>query len=123
MFRLIPAAARRISQCSTAPRAFSTVGTAFTAGDAAELSGYNKIDFCINEDATVLEAVKTFVAHNIGCLVTMNSYGKNLIRIHPSSSLGISSVDATIYYVCSCLLQITFPLKYYRQVDRNNQRT
>lgn len=80
MFRLIPAAARRVSQCSTtAPRAFSTVGTAFTASDAAELSGYKKIDFCIDEDAPVIDAVRTFVAHNIGCLVTTNSNGKLLL--------------------------------------------
>eukprot|EP00531_Pseudo-nitzschia_arenysensis_P016497 CAMPEP_0116140636 /NCGR_PEP_ID=MMETSP0329-20121206/13961_1 /TAXON_ID=697910 /ORGANISM="Pseudo-nitzschia arenysensis, Strain B593" /LENGTH=163 /DNA_ID=CAMNT_0003635779 /DNA_START=58 /DNA_END=549 /DNA_ORIENTATION=+ len=56
-------------------RPMSTVGTAFTAGDASELSGYKKIDFSIDEDATVLEAVRTFVAHNIGCLVTKNSKG------------------------------------------------
>lgn len=75
MFRLIPNAARSATRLSAAPRAFSTVGTAFTAGDAAELSGYQKIDFCIDEDATVLDAVRTFVAHNIGCLVTKNSNG------------------------------------------------
>jgi len=75
MFRLIPTTTRTVFKLSSASRAFSTVGTAFTASDAAELSGYNKIDFCINEDATVLEAVKTFVAHNIGCLVTKNSDG------------------------------------------------
>lgn len=76
MFRLIPNAARSATRLSAAPRAFSTVGTAFTAGDAAELSGYQKIDFCIDEDATVLDAVRTFVAHNIGCLVTKNSNGR-----------------------------------------------
>ena len=75
MFRLIPTAARTATRFSAAPRPFSTVGTAFTAGDAAEMSGYNKIDFCIAEDSTVLDAVKTFVAHNIGCLVTTNSNG------------------------------------------------
>jgi len=75
MFRLIPTTARTVSQLSSASRAFSTVGTAFTAGDAAELSGYSKIDFCIDENATVLEAVRSFVAHNIGCLVTKNSNG------------------------------------------------
>ena len=83
MFRLLPTAARRVAHCSkTAPRAFSTVGTAFTASDAAELSGYNKIDFCIDEDAPVIEAVKTFVAHNIGCLVTTNRNGKLVIGMH-----------------------------------------
>jgi len=75
MFRLIPTTTRTVSQLSSASRAFSTVGTAFTASGAAELSGYSKIDFCINEDANVFEAVKIFVAHNIGCLVTKNSNG------------------------------------------------
>ncbi|OEU17707.1 CBS-domain-containing protein [Fragilariopsis cylindrus CCMP1102] len=45
------------------------------ASDAAELSGYNKIDFTIDENSTVLKAVQRFVAHNIGCLVTVNSRG------------------------------------------------
>uniref|UniRef100_A0A7S4EFG7 CBS domain-containing protein n=1 Tax=Pseudo-nitzschia australis TaxID=44445 RepID=A0A7S4EFG7_9STRA len=75
MFRLVPTIARTATRCSAPPRAFSTVGTAFTAGDAAELSGYNKIDFCIDENATVLDAVKIFVTHNIGCLVTTNNTG------------------------------------------------
>lgn len=77
MFRLLPTAARTVSKISiaTAPRAFSTVGTAYTAKCAAELSGYKEINFSIDEDATVLEAVRTFVAHNIGCLVTTNSNG------------------------------------------------
>ena len=76
MLRLVPTIARTATRCSAAPRAFSTVGTAFTAGDAAELSGYNKIDFCIDENASVLDAVKIFVANNIGCLVTTNNTGR-----------------------------------------------
>ncbi len=80
MFRLFPTAAKRVVSTTTTRatmvRPMSTVGTAFTAGDAAELSGYKKIDFSIDEDATVLEAVRTFVAHNIGCLVTKNSNGQ-----------------------------------------------
>ena len=83
MLRHLPTVARRAT-LATATRPMSTVGTAFTAGDAADLSGYKKIDFSINEDATVLEAVKTFVAHNIGCLVTTNSKGQykylNILR-------------------------------------------
>ena len=54
---------------------------AWTAGDAAELSAYKEIDFCINEDATVLEAVNLFVAHNIGCLVTKNSNGRSILSL------------------------------------------
>lgn len=80
MFRLSPAAARSVLRLCAASRSFSTVGTAFTtAGDAAELSGYSKIDFCIDQDATVLEAVKLFVAHNIGCLVTTNKDGESSV--------------------------------------------
>jgi len=76
MFRLVPVAARSALRPAAASRSFSTVGTAFTtAGDAAGLSGYSKIDFCIDQDATVLEAVKLFVAHNIGCLLTTNKDG------------------------------------------------
>lgn len=75
MFRLIPTISHATYHCSVAPRAFSTVGTAWTASHAAELSGYHKIDFCIDEDASVLDAVKRFVGHNIGCLATVNSKG------------------------------------------------
>ena len=52
------------------------MGTAFTAGDAHDVSGYKKIDFSIDENASVLEAVEQFVAHKIGALVTKNSQGK-----------------------------------------------
>jgi predicted transcriptional regulator len=78
--RFLPTVARTATTRSVsrfglvyASRGFSTVGV--TASDAAELSGYNKIDFTIDEDSTVLEAVQRFVAHNIGCLVTVNSKG------------------------------------------------
>ena len=47
-----------------------------TAADAAALSGYNEIDFAINEDAPVLDAVQKFAAYNIGCLVTIDSKGR-----------------------------------------------
>jgi len=39
------------------------------------MSGYKTIDFAIDENASVLDAVKVFVANNIGCLVTTNSTG------------------------------------------------
>jgi hypothetical protein len=84
--RLLPIAARTATTRSVlhrlvsvhASRGFSTVGV--TAGDAAELSGYNKIDFTIDEDSTVLDAVQRFVAHNIGCLVTVNSKGTHIVQ-------------------------------------------
>jgi len=75
MLRIVTTAARRASLLPASSRSMCTVATAFTAGHAAELSGYNKIDFCIDEDATVLEAVQRFVAHDIGCLVTQNNNG------------------------------------------------
>lgn len=62
--RLAPLAARSAARpVAVASRAFSgTVGEAITAGDAAELSGYSKIDFSISEDAMVIEAVQKFAA-------------------------------------------------------------
>eukprot|EP00529_Nitzschia_sp_RCC80_P033946 CAMPEP_0113485818 /NCGR_PEP_ID=MMETSP0014_2-20120614/24679_1 /TAXON_ID=2857 /ORGANISM="Nitzschia sp." /LENGTH=204 /DNA_ID=CAMNT_0000379475 /DNA_START=310 /DNA_END=924 /DNA_ORIENTATION=+ /assembly_acc=CAM_ASM_000159 len=47
-----------------------------TAGEAAALSGYAQIDFSINEDAMVIDAVQKFAAFNIGCLVTTNAAGE-----------------------------------------------
>mmetsp|Transcript_16801 Transcript_16801/g.38813 ORF Transcript_16801/g.38813 Transcript_16801/m.38813 type:complete len:181 (+) Transcript_16801:104-646(+) len=75
MSRLFPTTVRKALQLRTSSRTLSTVSTIFTANDAAELSGYKNIDFCIDEDATVLEAVKKFASHNIGCLVTRNGNG------------------------------------------------
>ena len=86
--RIVPIAARTAGRNSASasaaavrPSAYSrgyaaTVGEAITAGDAAELSGYNKIDFSINEDAFVIDAVQKFAAFNIGCLVTTNAEGE-----------------------------------------------
>lgn len=47
-----------------------------TAEEAAKLSGYSTIEFRINEDAKVIDAVQLFAAHNIGCLVTVNDSGE-----------------------------------------------
>jgi hypothetical protein len=66
--RLAPLASRAstgrsIVAAAASMRAFSgTIGEAITAGDAAELSGYSKIDFSISEDAMVIEAVQKFAA-------------------------------------------------------------
>lgn len=56
-------------------RSFTTVIEAATAGDALKYSGYSAIDFTINEDATVFDAVQKFAAFNIGCLVTTDAAG------------------------------------------------
>tara|TARA_B110001450_G_scaffold241398_1_gene250862 strand:- start:1028 stop:1285 length:258 start_codon:yes stop_codon:yes gene_type:complete len=61
---------------STASRGFTTAGEVITAGDAAKLSGYSAIEFRIEEDKMVYDAVHQFAAHNIGCLVTVNEAGK-----------------------------------------------
>ena len=44
-----------------------------TADDAFKKSGYIQIDYTINEDAFVYDAVQKFAAFNIGCLVTVNN--------------------------------------------------
>ena len=58
-----------------------TVIEAATAGDALKYSGYSAIDFTINEDATVFDAVQKFAAFNIGCLVTTDAAGMLKIKI------------------------------------------
>ena len=60
---------------AVASRGFATVGEAITAGEAAKMSGYHNIEYRINEDAMVIEAVQQFAANNIGCLVTVNDDG------------------------------------------------
>merc|ERR1712028_173964 len=61
---------------STASRGFTTAGEVVTAGDAAKLSGYSAIEFRIQEDKMVIDAVQQFAGHNIGCLVTVNEAGE-----------------------------------------------
>ena len=70
-------ATRSTSLSAIASRSFGTVGesVAATAGEAAKLSGYSNIEYRINEDAMVIEAVQQFAANNIGCLVTINDAG------------------------------------------------
>ena len=47
-----------------------------TAEHALGKSGYSTIDYTINHDATVYDAVQKFAAFNIGCLVTVDEQGK-----------------------------------------------
>ena len=58
-----------------ASRSLVTVHEALTAEDARAVSGYSSIDYTINEDATVYDAVQKFAAFNIGCLVVTNESG------------------------------------------------
>ena len=54
---------------------FATVKDAATVSDALKFSGYSEIDFTIQEDAPVYDAVQKFAAFNIGCLVVTDTAG------------------------------------------------
>jgi len=58
-----------------ATRGMVTIQEALTAEDASKLSCYSNIDFSIDEDSTVLDAVQKFAAYKVGCLVTVDSDG------------------------------------------------
>lgn len=64
---------RRAARPSAA--SFTTVSEAATVSDALKYSGYSEIDFTINEDAPVYDAVQKFAAYNIGCLVVTDAAG------------------------------------------------
>ena len=53
---------------------FATAGA--TVSDALKFSGYSEIDFTIQEDAKVYDAVQKFAAYNIGCLVVTDKAGR-----------------------------------------------
>ena len=75
--RISPIVARTVATRSMAPvavRSFTGVGVT-TAAEAAKLSGYSNIEFRINEESMVIDAVQQFAANNIGCLVTVNESG------------------------------------------------
>lgn len=55
-----------------------TVKEGLTATDAWSKSCYSEIDYTINENLPVYEAVQKFAAYNIGCLVTTDDDGKYL---------------------------------------------
>lgn len=57
-------------------RKFSSIVTPVSAIDVFKKSCYHKIDFKINEDRTVQEAVNRFTAFNIGCLAVTDSSNK-----------------------------------------------
>ena len=71
---IVARTARSTSLVAPASRALST-GSITTAAEAAKLSGYSNIDFRIDEDKMVIDAVQQFAANNIGCLVTVNTSG------------------------------------------------
>eukprot|EP00560_Eucampia_antarctica_P003736 CAMPEP_0197833582 /NCGR_PEP_ID=MMETSP1437-20131217/19461_1 /TAXON_ID=49252 ORGANISM="Eucampia antarctica, Strain CCMP1452" /NCGR_SAMPLE_ID=MMETSP1437 /ASSEMBLY_ACC=CAM_ASM_001096 /LENGTH=197 /DNA_ID=CAMNT_0043437707 /DNA_START=43 /DNA_END=636 /DNA_ORIENTATION=- len=53
----------------------SSVEQVVTATDAFKKSCYLEINFAINEESTVYEAVQQFAAYDIGALVTVDSAG------------------------------------------------
>jgi predicted transcriptional regulator len=67
--------ATRRMMTSTTRMMSATVADVSTADDALELSGYKEINFKIDEDAMVYDAVQRFAANNIGCLVTTDKAG------------------------------------------------
>jgi hypothetical protein len=74
--RIAPIVARTaVARSTVAPTAVRGFASLTTAGEAAKLSGYSNIEFRIQEDAMVIEAVQQFAANNIGCLVTVNEAG------------------------------------------------
>jgi len=71
---------------------FATVKEGLTATDAWNKSCYSGIDYTVNEDLPVYDAVQKFAAYNVGCLVTVDAEGK------------ISGVVSERDYVCKIAL-------------------
>ena len=68
-------ATRRVLLTNTTRTMTATVADVSTADDALQMSGYKEINFKIDEDAMVYDAVQRFAANNIGCLVTTDKAG------------------------------------------------
>jgi hypothetical protein len=105
--RVTSTAVRSWAKPNVASRGIATVQDALTANDAAKVSGYNDIDYIIQEDAPVLEAVQKFAAYNIGCLVTTDAAGRFLSSAtnHPigflSCSIEVSHFPIMRWVFCS----------------------
>jgi hypothetical protein len=61
-------------------RGMSTLKSNSSAITAWQKSCYHKIDFKINQNSTVYEAVQKFSAYNIGCLAVTNDTNKVAAR-------------------------------------------
>ena len=61
---------------------FATVKEGLTATDAWNKSCYSGIDYTVNEDLPVYEAVQKFAAYNVGCLVTVDAEGEGKFAAH-----------------------------------------
>lgn len=82
------------------------IGHSSTAANAWAKSCYFKIDFKIDENATVYEAVQRFAAYNIGCLVVMS--GEDVAGIISERDyvtkvalLGRRSKDTKVSEICT----------------------
>ncbi|KAL7551601.1 hypothetical protein ACHAWF_014794, partial [Thalassiosira exigua] len=72
-------------------RNVQTVKEGLTATDAWNKSCYSGIDYTINEDLPVYDAVQKFAAYNVGCLVTVCGDGKIKTVVSCCELLGVYS--------------------------------
>ncbi len=96
------AARSRFVAAPLASRSFSSVGHT-TAAEAAAMSGYSNIEFRIDEDAMVIEAVQQFAANNIGCLVTVNDSGMLLFRTNGAPGSNGNSLGGDLRILCGTI--------------------
>lgn len=80
MFSLASRVARpvatNVARCTQYRGFAQTVKEGLTATDAWNKSCYSDIDYTINENLPVYEAVQKFAAYNVGCLVTVDGDGE-----------------------------------------------
>jgi len=88
-------------------RGLSTIVRSISAVNVFEKSCYHKIDFKINKDASVQEAVMRFSAFNIGCLAVTDESNKVVgvfserDYINRVASVRKDSNDVQIKHVCT----------------------
>jgi hypothetical protein len=120
--RIASTAARSWARPTVASRGMTTVQDALTANDAAQLSGYNDIDYIIKEDAPVLEAVQKFAAYNIGCLVTTDAAGRFLSSAKSSYLISCWSFSRFLTFPCVGFLFIVIICVFgYRKSEWRDQ--
>lgn len=92
-------AARRHHPVGSA--SFATVKEGLTATDAWNKSCYSGIDYTVNEDLPVYDAVQKFAAYNVGCLVTVDAEGEYLVGKRTTWILSRPSSEfaRTMYYL------------------------
>ena len=90
-------AAATTQQC----RFVQTVKEGLTATDAWNKSCYSEIDYTVNENDPVYEAVQKFAAYNIGCLVTVDVDGKLCTRYYVCNVVVLSRRRKCVIYLCA----------------------